>query len=44
LGVIQPQFIPRTDIVLVAPFGIVLSVTPDFDLTRPTVVLDECAS
>ena len=40
----QPQSILRTDIVLVAPFGTVLSVTPDFDLSRPTVVLDECAS
>jgi hypothetical protein len=40
----QPQSILRTDIVLMAPFGTVLSVTPDFDLSRPTVVLDECAS
>jgi hypothetical protein len=40
----QPQSIFRTDIVLVAPFGAVLSVAPDFDLSRPTVVLNECAS
>ena len=40
----QPQSILRTGVVLVASFGTVLSVTPDFDLSRPTVVLDECAS
>jgi hypothetical protein len=40
----QPQSILRTSVVLVTPFGTVLSVTPDFDLPRPGVVLDESAS
>jgi hypothetical protein len=40
----QPQSILRTGVVLVIPFGTVLSVTPNFDLPRPTVVLDESAS
>ena len=40
----QPQSILRTDIVLMAPFGTVLSVTPDFDLPRSAVVLGESAS
>jgi hypothetical protein len=40
----QSQSILRTDVVLVTPFGTLLSVTPDFDLPRPAVVLDESAS
>jgi len=37
---VHPSNVRRADEVV----GTVLSVTPDFDLSRPTVVLDECAS
>jgi hypothetical protein len=40
----QPQSILRTGVVLVTPFGTLLSVAPDFDLPRSAVVLDESAS
>ncbi|MES3160522.1 MAG: hypothetical protein PPP55_03010 [Halorubrum sp.] len=40
----QPQTVLRTGVVLVTPFGTVLSMAPDLNLPRPTDVLNEYAN